>query len=102
FRNEIFWSVTQVVFLSRIFPKVKHIVVDEAQNFQSEGNWHQCAWELVKKKSGIFWVFLDFVQFTHTYGLERRIVFGIHPVPAGEEISLSFALLQSQTSHEQA
>ncbi|NXC18434.1 SLN11 protein, partial [Corythaeola cristata] len=66
--NEICQSVTRVAFLTRNFPEVKHIVVDEAQNFRPEENWHQCARELVKKSSGIFWVFLDFFQSTHPYG----------------------------------
>ncbi|KAM6403271.1 LOW QUALITY PROTEIN: schlafen family member 11-like [Rhynochetos jubatus] len=67
--NETCQAVTRVVFLNGSFPEVKHIiVVDEPQNFRSEGNWYQCAWELVKKKGGIFWVFLDFFQSTHPYG----------------------------------
>uniref|UniRef100_A0A8C0B291 Schlafen family member 11 n=1 Tax=Buteo japonicus TaxID=224669 RepID=A0A8C0B291_9AVES len=66
--NDICRSVTHVAFLNGDFPEVKHIVVDEAQNFRPEENWHQCAQELVKKKSGIFWVFLDFFQSTHPYG----------------------------------
>ncbi|NXT89076.1 SLFN9 protein, partial [Anhinga rufa] len=66
--NEICRSVTRVAFLNGNFPEVKHIVVDEAQNFRPEENWHQYARELVKKKSGIFWVFLDFFQSTHPYG----------------------------------
>ncbi|NXN64490.1 SLN11 protein, partial [Himantopus himantopus] len=67
--NEICRSVTRVAFLKGKFPEVKHIVVDEAQNFRpEEGNWHARAQELVKKKSGIFWVFLDFFQSTHPYG----------------------------------
>ncbi|XP_009695281.1 PREDICTED: schlafen family member 11-like, partial [Cariama cristata] len=66
--NEICRSVTRVAFLNGNFPEVKHIVVDEAQNFRPEENWHQCARELVKKNNGIFWVFLDFFQSTHPYG----------------------------------
>ncbi|KFV16856.1 Schlafen family member 11, partial [Tauraco erythrolophus] len=66
--NEMCQSVTRVAFLTRNFPEVKHIVVDEAQNFRPEENWHQRARELVKKNSGIFWVFLDFFQSTHPYG----------------------------------
>ncbi|KGL96388.1 Schlafen family member 11, partial [Charadrius vociferus] len=67
--NEICWSVTRVAFLKGKFPQVKHIVVDEAQNFRpEEGNWYAQAWELVKKKGGIFWVFLDFFQSTHPFG----------------------------------
>ncbi|XP_009463131.1 PREDICTED: schlafen family member 13-like [Nipponia nippon] len=126
-------SVTRTAFLHGNFPEVKHIAVDETQNF-------------FKKKSGIFWVFLVSFQSTHPYGcglnfselypwewltkvvrnarqirncrvscalrpaedasanvivldsirrvsgLERRIVFGINPVPAQEEITLNLWL----------
>ncbi|KAM9370678.1 schlafen family member 11-like [Phaethornis superciliosus] len=65
--NSICQSVTRVTFLARNFPEVKHIVVDEAQNFRSEENWHQRAQELVRKNNGIFWVFMDFFQTTHPY-----------------------------------
>ncbi|NXT41961.1 SLN13 protein, partial [Pelecanoides urinatrix] len=74
--NEICRSVTRVTFLNGNFPEVKHIVVDEAQNFRPdeaqnfrpEEDWHKRAQELVKKKNGIFWIFLDFFQSTHPYG----------------------------------
>nr|XP_010304342.1 PREDICTED: schlafen family member 11-like [Balearica regulorum gibbericeps] len=66
--NEICRSVTRVAFLNGNFPEVKHIVADEAQNFRREENWHQCARELVQRKSGVLWVFLDFFQSTHPYG----------------------------------
>ncbi|KFP92067.1 Schlafen family member 13, partial [Apaloderma vittatum] len=62
------WSVTRAAFVMRNFPKVKHIVVDEAQNFRLEENWYQRARKLVKEKGGIFWVFLDYFQSTHPYG----------------------------------
>ncbi|XP_051491284.1 schlafen family member 9-like isoform X2 [Apus apus] len=65
--NKICQSVTRVTFLNGIFPEVKHIVVDEAQNFRSEQDWYRRAQELVKKKKGIFWVFMDFFQTTHPY-----------------------------------
>ncbi|NXH18502.1 SLN13 protein, partial [Bucco capensis] len=61
-------AVTRAAFVNRSFPEVKHIVVDEAQNFRPEENWYQNAQELVKKKNGIFWVFLDLFQSTHPYG----------------------------------
>lgn len=40
FRNDICQSVTHVAILNGDFPEVKHIVVDEAQNFRPEENWH--------------------------------------------------------------
>ncbi|NXI96175.1 SLN11 protein, partial [Psophia crepitans] len=70
--NEICRSVTRVAFLSQDFSEVKHIVVDEAQSFRPEEDWHQCARELVKKNGGVFWVFLDFFQTTHPYGCGLR------------------------------
>ncbi|XP_010162839.1 schlafen family member 11, partial [Antrostomus carolinensis] len=66
--DEICQSVTRVAFLKGNFPEVKHIVVDEAQNFRPEENWYQCAWELVKGKNGNLWVFMDFFQSSHLYG----------------------------------
>ncbi|NXU88336.1 SLN13 protein, partial [Xiphorhynchus elegans] len=59
-------AVTRVAFLKGNFPHVKHIVVDEAQNFRlDEGDWYQRARSIVKKTNGIFWVFLDFFQTTY-------------------------------------
>ncbi|NXT78993.1 SLN11 protein, partial [Zapornia atra] len=66
--NKTCRSVTRVAFLSKSFPEVKHIVVDEAQNFRPEEDWFLRAWELVKEKNGVLWVFLDFFQSTHPYG----------------------------------
>ncbi|NWX24051.1 SLN11 protein, partial [Aegotheles bennettii] len=67
-RHKFCQAVTRVAFLNGSFPEVKHIVVDEAQNFRSEGNWYEYAQALVKRKGGIFWVFMDFFQSTHPYG----------------------------------
>ncbi|NXK86353.1 SLN13 protein, partial [Formicarius rufipectus] len=67
-RNEICQAVTRVTFLKGNFSRVKHIVIDEAQNFRSEeGDWYRHARSIVKKTGGIFWVFLDFFQTTHPY-----------------------------------
>ncbi|NXN09568.1 SLN13 protein, partial [Indicator maculatus] len=66
--NESCWSVTRAAFEKKQFPGVKHIVVDEAQNFRPEENWYQSARQLVKQKGGILWVFMDFFQSTHTSG----------------------------------
>ncbi|NXG14349.1 SLN13 protein, partial [Grallaria varia] len=64
--NKICHAVTRVAFLKWNFPNVKHIVVDEAQNFRGdEGDWYQHARSIVKKTDGIFWVFLDFFQTTY-------------------------------------
>ncbi|NXP29084.1 SLN13 protein, partial [Scytalopus superciliaris] len=67
-RNEMCQAVTRVAFLKGNFPYVKHIVVDEAQNFRyAEGDWYRHAQSIVKRAGGIFWVFLDFFQTTHPY-----------------------------------
>ncbi|NXK43220.1 SLN13 protein, partial [Piprites chloris] len=65
-RSKTCQAVTRVTFLKRSFPSVKHIVVDEAQNFRrDEGDWYQRARSIVKRSGGIFWVFLDFFQTTY-------------------------------------
>ncbi|NXF12258.1 SLN13 protein, partial [Smithornis capensis] len=67
-RNENCQAVTRVAFLKGIFPHVKHIVVDEAQNFRrDEGDWYQRARSIVKERGGVFWVFLDFFQITYPH-----------------------------------
>ncbi|XP_032563507.1 schlafen family member 13-like isoform X2 [Chiroxiphia lanceolata] len=61
-------AVTRAAFLKKNFPHVKHIVVDEAQNFRrDEGDWYQRARSIVERSGGIFWVFLDFFQTTYPY-----------------------------------
>ncbi|XP_027761262.1 schlafen family member 13-like isoform X1 [Empidonax traillii] len=60
------YAVTRAAFLKKDFPHVKHIVVDEAQNFRrDQGEWYPRAWSIVKRSGGIFWVFLDFFQTTY-------------------------------------
>ncbi|NWV21670.1 SLN13 protein, partial [Origma solitaria] len=66
--NEICQAVTRVAFLKENFPHVKHIVVDEAQNFRhDDGDWYRRARSIVKERGGVFWVFLDFFQTTYRY-----------------------------------
>ncbi|NWW70142.1 SLN13 protein, partial [Climacteris rufus] len=65
---ELCQAVTRVAFLKDKFPRVKHIVVDEAQNFRGdEGDWYQRARSIVTDRGGVFWVFLDFFQTTYPY-----------------------------------
>ncbi|NWR38681.1 SLN13 protein, partial [Tachuris rubrigastra] len=65
-RNKACQAVTRITFLKKTFPHVKHIVVDEAQNFRrDEGDWYQRARSIVKRSGGIFWVFVDFFQTTY-------------------------------------
>ncbi|XP_022535682.2 schlafen family member 13 [Astyanax mexicanus] len=49
------------------FFRVKHIIVDEGQNFRLEhGDWYQKANSLVQENDGIFWIFVDYFQRSHT------------------------------------
>ncbi|NXJ69748.1 SLN13 protein, partial [Rostratula benghalensis] len=65
--NQNCQSVTRIAFENGLFPKVKHIVVDEAQNFRYNGFWYEWACNLVESESGICWVFMDFFQSTHLH-----------------------------------
>lgn len=54
------------------FDGVKHIIIDEAQNFQSkEGDWYKKASRLTSSehlpKPGYFWIFLDYLQRSHCF-----------------------------------
>lgn len=57
------------------FQCIKHIIVDEAQNFRLEhGPWYKRAKEIVQRSAyGILWIFLDYFQMSHPYdtGLPR-------------------------------
>ncbi|XP_017694645.1 PREDICTED: schlafen family member 13-like [Lepidothrix coronata] len=67
-RNRNCQAVTRAAFLKKNFPDVKHIVVDEAQNFRhDEGDWYQRTRSIVERSGGIFWVFVDFFQTTYPY-----------------------------------
>ncbi|KAL2088950.1 hypothetical protein ACEWY4_015849 [Coilia grayii] len=60
-------SETRVKFMSQDFPEVKHIIVDEAQNFRMEdGDWYEKAKGIVGE-DGMFWVFLDYYQKNHRF-----------------------------------
>lgn len=61
--------VTRTTFMKDEFPSVKHIIVDEAQNFRDEdGPWYEKALALTTHRNGrgIFWVFIDQFQTSHT------------------------------------
>ncbi|KAJ8261599.1 hypothetical protein GJAV_G00156140 [Gymnothorax javanicus] len=70
-KKDICQCVTRTTFMLRgeqHFSDVKHIIVDEGQNFRDEdGDWIQKAKNIVKKngKNGVFWVFLDYFQQSH-------------------------------------
>ncbi|XP_048680229.2 schlafen family member 9 isoform X1 [Caretta caretta] len=63
-------SVTRVTFMKSNFEKVKHIVVDEAQNFREEdGCWYRKAECITQSHNepGVFWIFLDYLQTSHPF-----------------------------------
>ncbi|XP_074869979.1 schlafen family member 13-like isoform X5 [Carettochelys insculpta] len=65
-------SVTRVAFLKGIYPSVKHIVIDEAQNFRSEdGDWYakaKCITQgSIHREPGVLWIFLDYLQTSHPF-----------------------------------
>ncbi|XP_072574435.1 schlafen family member 9-like isoform X2 [Paramormyrops kingsleyae] len=66
-KEKICQSVTRSSFMKKEFPNIKHIIVDEAQNFRREGgDWYKKAKQIVKPGNGVLWVFLDYFQLSHT------------------------------------
>ncbi|XP_048886438.1 schlafen family member 13-like isoform X2 [Brienomyrus brachyistius] len=66
-KENICCSVTRSYFMKGEFPDIKHIIVDEAQNFRLEdGDWYKKAKRVVEPGNGVFWVFLDYFQQSHT------------------------------------
>ncbi|NXI74020.1 SLN13 protein, partial [Anseranas semipalmata] len=71
-QKNICQAVTRVAFLSRSFNEVKHIIIDEAQNFQDgDGDWYQKALALTSSphlpEPGFLWIFLDYLQTSHCF-----------------------------------
>ncbi|OXB57646.1 hypothetical protein ASZ78_007041 [Callipepla squamata] len=71
-QKKICRAVTRVAFLSNSYSDVKHIIIDEAQNFRDEaGNWYQKALGLTTSpqlpEPGFLWIFLDYLQTTHCF-----------------------------------
>ncbi|NWU50947.1 SLN13 protein, partial [Dromas ardeola] len=71
-QKNICQAVTRVAFLKASFNYVKHIIIDEAQNFQDgEGDWHTKAVALTSSadlpEPGFFWIFLDYLQTSHCF-----------------------------------
>ncbi|XP_068946043.1 protein SLFN14-like isoform X2 [Petaurus breviceps papuanus] len=67
---------TRKTFLRREFPRIKHVVIDEAQNFCSDdGDWYMKAKNITHPKDeeygrkdphqGILWLFIDSFQASH-------------------------------------
>ncbi|NXU55354.1 SLN13 protein, partial [Turnix velox] len=71
-KRNICEAVTRANFMMKSFKKVKHIIIDEAQNFRVEnGDWYQKALALTSSadlpEPGFLWIFLDFLQTSHPY-----------------------------------
>ncbi|NXN32767.1 SLN13 protein, partial [Nycticryphes semicollaris] len=71
-QKDICQAVTRVSFLKISFDYVKHIIIDEAQNFQDgEGDWYNKALALTSSpglpEPGFFWIFLDYLQTSHCF-----------------------------------
>ncbi|NXG84812.1 SLN13 protein, partial [Stercorarius parasiticus] len=71
-QKNICQAVTRVAFLKGRFNYVKHIIIDEAQNFQDgDGNWYKKALALTSSadlpEPGYFWIFLDYLQTSHCF-----------------------------------
>ncbi|NXJ62520.1 SLN13 protein, partial [Rostratula benghalensis] len=71
-QKKICQAVTRASFLKNSFDCVKHIIIDEAQNFQDgEGDWYQKALALTSSpdlpEPGFFWIFLDYLQTSHCF-----------------------------------
>ncbi|NXJ12133.1 SLN13 protein, partial [Odontophorus gujanensis] len=70
-QKKICQAVTRVAFLSNSYSDVKHIIIDEAQNFRDEaGDWYQKALALTTpqfREPGFLWIFLDYLQTTHCF-----------------------------------
>lgn len=61
--------MTRKAFLKDTFENIRHIVVDEAQNFRTEdGDWYVKAKSITQRRQGdpgILWIFLDYFQINH-------------------------------------
>ncbi|XP_030041887.1 LOW QUALITY PROTEIN: schlafen family member 13-like [Microcaecilia unicolor] len=72
-QQDICQTVTRKTFMKTNFPGVKHVIIDEAQNFRSEnGDWYVRAKKIRTPKNstdevGILWVFLDYFQMNHSF-----------------------------------
>ncbi|KAM7088369.1 schlafen family member 13-like isoform 1-T2 [Ciconia maguari] len=71
-QKNICQAMTRVAFLKAHFNNVKHIIIDEAQNFQDgEGDWYNKALSLTSSpdlpEPGFFWIFLDYLQTSHCF-----------------------------------
>ncbi|XP_009989836.1 PREDICTED: schlafen family member 13-like [Tauraco erythrolophus] len=71
-QKNICQAVTRVAFLKTSFDNVKHVIIDEAQNFQDgKGDWYNKALTLTSSshlpEPGFFWIFLDYLQTSHCF-----------------------------------
>ncbi|XP_020861722.1 schlafen family member 11 [Phascolarctos cinereus] len=68
-KKDICEAVTRKSFQLYPFEEVKHIIIDEAQNFrQEDGPWYKKAKAITQKRGvspGTLWIFLDYFQTNH-------------------------------------
>ncbi|KAL7870896.1 hypothetical protein SRHO_G00083930 [Serrasalmus rhombeus] len=73
------------------FTSIKHIIVDEGQNFRVEdGDWYKKAERLMQGKHGFFWIFVDYFQRSHT---SKN---GLPPLTSQEKACLSEVVRNSK------
>ncbi|XP_017540806.2 schlafen family member 13 [Pygocentrus nattereri] len=73
------------------FTSIKHIIVDEGQNFRVEdGDWYKKAERLMQGKHGFFWIFVDYFQRSHTS------TNGLPPLTSQEKAYLSEVVRNSK------
>ncbi|MBN3304636.1 schlafen family member 11 [Amia ocellicauda] len=70
-RQNICQCTTRKSFMSPYndFAEAEHIIVDEAQNFrQEDGDWYKKAEGIMERgeNNGVFWIFVDYFQKSHT------------------------------------
>ncbi|XP_036922622.1 schlafen family member 11 [Sturnira hondurensis] len=67
--KNICYAVTRKTFMRTDIKNIKHIIIDEAQNFRTEdGDWYKKAKTITqtgKDNLGILWIFLDYFQTSH-------------------------------------
>ncbi|NXL00017.1 SLN13 protein, partial [Mesembrinibis cayennensis] len=71
-QKDICQAMTRVAFMRAQLNHVKHIIIDEAQNFRNEnGDWYDKALRLTSSpdlpEPGFFWIFLDYLQQSHCF-----------------------------------
>ena len=84
-RADVCQCVCRKTFMAGPFPSVKHVIMDEVQNFRAEdGEWLEEARKLVRtdgrdEDPGYLWLFIDNSQLNHSF--ERGIPIETRQIP---------------------